>query len=139
MAHILPLCRVYRLYTLTCLNCMLTIEFDSFSLQPNTFQLVIAYDPSRYLTFLTYVYKTMRWDTESKVRRSMIGYFSYKYTQEESLQLAPSMKSTAFRLDTRTGNTGMEMLSFATTFLYFDLNHFRGSCLTSDVSRIDLY
>ena len=111
---------------LTCLNCTLATEFDDFSLQPNTFQLVIAYDPSRYLTFLTYVYKTMRWDTESKVRRSMIGYFSYKYTQEESLQLAPSMKSTAFRLDTRTGNTGMEMLSFATMFFDFDPNHFRG-------------
>ncbi|KAI0239923.1 Mucin-like protein [Lamellibrachia satsuma] len=76
--------------------------FDS----PNTFQLVIAYDPSRYQTFATYIYKDMGWDDEYKIRRSMIGYLSYKYTDEESLQLAPSMKSTAFRLNTRIGNTG---------------------------------
>ena len=81
-----------------------------FSLQPNTFQLVIAYDPSRYQTFAMYIYKDMGWDDEYMIRRSMIGHLSYKQYDEESLQLAPSMKSTAFRLHTRTGNTGVFLL-----------------------------
>ncbi|KAK2175059.1 hypothetical protein NP493_751g01026 [Ridgeia piscesae] len=74
--------------------------------RPNTFQLVVAYDPSRYQTFTQYVYVDMSWDHEYLVRRSMIGHLSYKQEQHESLQLAPSMKSTAFTLDTRYGNTG---------------------------------
>ncbi|KAI0237078.1 Mucin-like protein [Lamellibrachia satsuma] len=73
---------------------------------PNTFQLVIAYDPSRYQTFVMYVYKDMGWDNEITSRRIMLGYLSYRHAVEESLQLGPSMKSTAFRLHTRTGNTG---------------------------------
>ncbi|KAK2162840.1 hypothetical protein NP493_1501g01086 [Ridgeia piscesae] len=74
--------------------------------RPNTFQLVVAYDPSRYQTFTQYVYMDMGWDHEYLVRRSMIGHLSYKQEKHESLQLAPSMKSTAFTLDTRYGNTG---------------------------------
>ena len=81
--------------------------FLSLFLQPNTFQLVIAYDPSRYQTFGMYIYKDMGWDNWFTSRRSMIGYFSYKHSEKESLQLAPSMKPTAFRMDTRIGNTGM--------------------------------
>ena len=81
--------------------------FLSVFLQPNTFQLVIAYDASRYQTFAMYIYKDMGWDNRITTRRSMIGYLSYKYTEEESLQLAPSMKSTAFRLHTRIGNKGL--------------------------------
>ncbi|KAI0233186.1 Mucin-like protein [Lamellibrachia satsuma] len=77
-------------------------KYDS----PSTFQLVIAYDPSRYLTFVMYIYKDMGWDNEYKIRRSVIGYFSYKYKHQEALQLAASMKSTAFRLNTKIGNTG---------------------------------
>ncbi|KAK2158335.1 hypothetical protein NP493_1807g00024 [Ridgeia piscesae] len=73
---------------------------------PNTFQLVIAYDPSRYQTFAMYHYMDMGWDNEFTRRRSMIGYFSYKYSQEESRELAPSMKRTAFRMQYRRGNTG---------------------------------
>ncbi|KAK2165544.1 hypothetical protein NP493_1362g01015 [Ridgeia piscesae] len=73
---------------------------------PNTFQLVLAYDPSRFQTFIMYHYMDMGWDSERTLRRSMIGYFSYKYSQEESLQLAPSMKQTAFRMHNRKGNTG---------------------------------
>ncbi|KAI0231036.1 Mucin-like protein, partial [Lamellibrachia satsuma] len=79
------------------------LSYDS----PNTFQLVIAYDPSRYQTFATYIYKDIGWDNEYTIRHSMIGYFSYKYSVDESLQLAPSMKSTAFRLHTRIGNIGV--------------------------------
>ncbi|KAI0210407.1 Mucin-like protein [Lamellibrachia satsuma] len=73
---------------------------------PNTFQLVIAYDASRYQTFATYIYKDMGWDDKYTIRRSMIGYLSYKQNEENFKQLAPSMKSTAFRLHTRIGNTG---------------------------------
>ena len=80
--------------------------FLCFSPQSNTFQLVIAYDPSRYQTFAMYHYMDMGWDNEYMLRRSMIGFFSYKYTQEESLELAPSMKQTAFRMQYRRGNTG---------------------------------
>ena len=36
----------------------------------------------------------------------MIGYFAFKHDTPISLQLAPSMKTTAFRLHARTGNTG---------------------------------
>ncbi|KAK2160812.1 hypothetical protein NP493_1626g00009 [Ridgeia piscesae] len=72
----------------------------------NTFQLVIAYDPSRYQTFAMYHYMDMGWDNEYTRRRSMIGYFSYKYSQEESRELAPSMKRTAFRMQYQRGNTG---------------------------------
>ncbi|KAK2162836.1 hypothetical protein NP493_1501g01029 [Ridgeia piscesae] len=74
--------------------------------KPNTFQLVVAYDPSRYQTFTQYVYMDLGWNDFYLVRHSMIGHFSYKYEQEESLQLAPSMTSLAFSLDTRDGNTG---------------------------------
>ena len=81
--------------------------FLSFFLQPNTFQLVIAYDASRYQTFAMYIYEDMGWDNVFTLRRSMIGYFTYKHTKKESLQLAPSMKPTAFRMDTRIGNTGL--------------------------------
>ncbi|KAK2172014.1 hypothetical protein NP493_1002g01061 [Ridgeia piscesae] len=77
-------------------------DFDS----PNTFQLVIAYDPSRYQTFVMYIYKELGWDHQYFVRVSMIGYFSYKYTDENALQLAPSGKSTAFRMHERYGNKG---------------------------------
>ena len=77
--------------------------------QPNTFQLVIAYDPSRFQTFVMYHYMDMGWDNEITLRRSMIGYFSYKHGDETSLQLAPSMKSTAFRLNTRISNTGVQI------------------------------
>ena len=80
--------------------------FICFSPQPNTFQLVIAYDPSRFQTFVMYHYMDLGWDSERTLRRSMIGYFSYKYEQEDSLQLAPSMKQTAFRMQNRKGNTG---------------------------------
>ncbi|KAK2180866.1 hypothetical protein NP493_421g00002 [Ridgeia piscesae] len=73
---------------------------------PNTFQLVIAYDPSRYKTYVTYVYLEMGWDTEYTIRRCMIGYLAQKYTEEKTLQLAPSMKTTGFTLHTRLGNTG---------------------------------
>ncbi|KAK2166194.1 hypothetical protein NP493_1330g01003 [Ridgeia piscesae] len=67
--------------------------------------LVIAYDPSRYQTFAMYHYMDMGWDNEYTLRRSMIGYFSYRYSQERSRQLAPSMKRTAFRMQQRKGNT----------------------------------
>ena len=77
------------------------------SLQTNTFQLIIAYDPSRYQTHVMHIYMDMGWDNEYIERRSMIGYVALKSTEEKSLQLAPSMKSTAFRLGTRLGNTGM--------------------------------
>ncbi|KAI0225835.1 Mucin-like protein [Lamellibrachia satsuma] len=73
---------------------------------PNTFQLVIAYDPLRYQTFMMYVYKDMGWDHQYNVRNSMIGHLSLNQKDEKSLQLAPSMKSTAFLLDKQTGNTG---------------------------------
>ena len=59
-----------------------------------------------------YIYKDMGWDDEYMIRRSMIGHLSYKHNEEESLQLAPSMKSTAFRLHTRAGNTGLFLLYF---------------------------
>ena len=86
--------------------------------QPNTFQLVIAYDPSRYQTFTQYVYMDMGWDHVYMVRRSMIGHLSYKQAQEESLQLAPSMKSTAYTLNTRDGNTG-ECVLLYWLYLYY--------------------
>ncbi|KAI0221767.1 Dedicator of cytokinesis protein 1 [Lamellibrachia satsuma] len=75
-------------------------EYDS----PNTFQLIIAYDPSRYQTFAMFVYVDLGWNNDFLVRRNMIGYLSFK--DDETLQLAPSMKSTAFRLHTQIGNTG---------------------------------
>ena len=78
-----------------------------FSLQPNTFQLIIAYDPSRYQTYVLHIYLDMGWNNEYIERRSMIGYVSLKSMEEKSLHLAPSMKSTAFRLHSRFGNTGL--------------------------------
>ncbi|KAK2178079.1 hypothetical protein NP493_563g01019 [Ridgeia piscesae] len=74
--------------------------------KPNTFQLVVAYDPSRYQTFVMFIYKDLGWDTDVTLRRSMMGYFSHKYTEEEQNDLPSSMKSTAFRLHTKRGNTG---------------------------------
>ena len=82
------------------------LKFDDSSFQPNTFQLVIAYDPSRYKTYVTYHYLAMGWDNEYTLRRSMIGYLSQKYREKKTLQLAPSMKSTSFRLHKQLGNTG---------------------------------
>ena len=60
----------------------------------------------------------MGWDHEYLVRRSMIGHLSYKQQQQEPLQLAPSMKSTAFTLDTRDGNTG-ECVLLHLIYLYY--------------------
>ncbi|KAK2170811.1 hypothetical protein NP493_1138g00001 [Ridgeia piscesae] len=53
-----------------------------------------------------FIYMDMGWDTRFSTRRSMLGYFSYKHEQEEALQLAPSMKSTSFRMQNRIGNKG---------------------------------
>jgi len=86
---------------------LIIVCVSRFPLQPNTFQLVIAYDPSRYQTFAMYIYKNMGWDDKYTVRRSMIGYLQYKQNEERTTQLAPSMKSTAFRLHTKQGNTGV--------------------------------
>ena len=83
--------------------------FDTFFPQPNTFQLVIAYDPSRYQTFIMYIYMDMGWNSETNIRRSMMGYFSYKYTVEKKKDLPSSMKSTAFRLHRILGNTGKDL------------------------------
>ena len=82
------------------------VDIPVFSPQPNTYQLIIAYDASRYETFAMYHYMDMGWDNEYTLRRSMIGYLSYKDNQEQSRQLAPSMKRTAFRMQNRMGNTG---------------------------------
>ena len=79
--------------------------------QPNTFQLVIAYDPSRYQTFIENIYIDMRWDHTYLIRPSMIGHLSYKEDQHDKFQFAHSMKSTAFRLHQQPGNTG-EFLVF---------------------------
>ncbi|KAK2181108.1 hypothetical protein NP493_410g01020 [Ridgeia piscesae] len=81
-------------------------SYNRYRETPNTFQLVIAYDPSRYQTFVMFVYVDMGWDTWTLWRPSMIGYFAFKHDTPISLQLAPSMKTTAFRLHARTGNTG---------------------------------
>ncbi|KAK2190867.1 hypothetical protein NP493_66g06051 [Ridgeia piscesae] len=72
---------------------------------PNTFQLVIAYDPLRYQTFMMYVYEKMGWDNKYLIRPSSLGYISYR-TEENFLQLAPSNKSTAYNLHKKKGNTG---------------------------------
>ncbi|KAK2190852.1 hypothetical protein NP493_66g04024 [Ridgeia piscesae] len=72
---------------------------------PNTFQLVIAYDPLRYQTFMMYVYEKMGWDNEYLIRSSSLGYISYR-TEENILQLAPSNKSIAYNLHKKKGNTG---------------------------------
>ena len=74
--------------------------------QPNTFQLVVAYDPLRYQTFMMYVYPAMGWDVLYYLRPSSIGYMSYVRNEEKSLQLAPSMKASAFRLHDQVGNAG---------------------------------
>ena len=84
----------------------MVVYFNIFFLQPNTFQLVIAYDPLRYQTFMMYVYEKMSWDVFYYLRPSSIGYMSYVGNEEKSLQLAPSMKATAFRLHDQVGNTG---------------------------------
>ena len=102
-------------------------DVDALSLQPNTFQLVIAYDPSRYQTFVMYIYKELGWDHQYFVRDSMIGYFSYKYTDENALQLAPSGKSTAFRMHERYGNKG----EYICIFVYVSLSVF--SCVRLSV------
>ena len=102
-------------------------DADALSLQPNTFQLVIAYDPSRYQTFVMYIYKELGWDHQYFVRVSMIGYFSYKYTDENALQLAPSGKSTAFRMHERYGNKG----EYICLFVYVSLSVF--SCVRLSV------
>ncbi|KAK2167799.1 hypothetical protein NP493_1260g00002 [Ridgeia piscesae] len=72
----------------------------------NTFQLIIAYDPFRYQTYVMHIYLDMGWNNEYIDRRSMIGYVMLKSTEVKSQQLAASMKSTAFRLHSRRGNTG---------------------------------
>ncbi|KAK2190863.1 hypothetical protein NP493_66g06040 [Ridgeia piscesae] len=74
--------------------------------QPNTFQLVVAYDPLRYQTFIMYVYQAMGWDVLYYLRPSSIGYMSYVRKEDKSLQLAPSMRATAFRLHDQVGNIG---------------------------------
>ncbi|KAK2161673.1 hypothetical protein NP493_1565g00035 [Ridgeia piscesae] len=79
---------------------------DKARVKTNTFQLIIAYDPSRYQTYVMHIYLDMGWNNEYIKRRSMIGYVSLKSAEEKSLQLAPSMKSTAFRLHSRLGNIG---------------------------------
>ena len=90
---------------------ILVFKQFGFLLQTNTFQLIIAYDPSRYQTYVMHIYLDMGWNNEYIKRRSMIGYVSLKSAEEKSLQLAPSMKSTAFRLHSRLGNIGMSSVS----------------------------
>ncbi|KAK2152978.1 hypothetical protein NP493_2378g00005 [Ridgeia piscesae] len=93
----------YHIYDLTQPG---STSLEQARVMPNTFQLVIAYDPSRYQTFVMYIYKDMGWDNKFTLRRSMIGHFSYKYDEKKSLQLALSMTQMAFRLNKRIGNTG---------------------------------
>ncbi|KAK2173006.1 hypothetical protein NP493_911g00016 [Ridgeia piscesae] len=54
-----------------------------------------------------HIYLDMGWNNEYIDQRSMIGYLSLKSTEVNSLLVAPSLKSTAFRLDTLLGNTGV--------------------------------
>ena len=53
-----------------------------------------------------YVYQAMGWDVLYYLRPSSIGYMSYVRNEDKSLQLAPSMRATAFRLHDQVGNIG---------------------------------
>jgi len=80
-------------------------------LQPNTFQLVLISDASRWSTFVIHSYEKTGWDTALTTRDSMIGHYTTQYNAEHSDVLGVSGKPMSFRLASLKGNTG-EILAF---------------------------
>ena len=74
--------------------------------QPNTFQLVLISDASRWSTFVIFSYEKTGWDTVLTTRDSMIGYYATQYKAEHSEVLGVSGKRMSFRLASLKGNTG---------------------------------
>ena len=82
-------------------------EFKNiFYFQPNTFQLVIVYDASRWSTFVIFSYEKTGWDTAFTTRGSMIGYYVTQYGKENTEALGVSGKPISFRMALIKGNTG---------------------------------
>ena len=78
--------------------------------QPNTFQLVIISDASRWSTFVIFSYEKTGWDTVMTTRDSMIVYYTTQYGVKHSEALGVSGKSISFRMATLKGNTGESLL-----------------------------
>ncbi|KAK2157058.1 hypothetical protein NP493_1917g00000 [Ridgeia piscesae] len=73
---------------------------------PNTFQLVLISDASRWSTFVIFSYEKTGWDTALTTRDSMIGHYTTQYNAEHSDVLGVSGKPMSFRLASLKGNTG---------------------------------
>ncbi|KAI0230808.1 hypothetical protein LSAT2_018833 [Lamellibrachia satsuma] len=73
--------------------------------QPNTFQLVLIYDPARWITSVMFLYEKTGWDRYWMVRDSQIGFYVTENGREDSRALAQSGKSSAFEMAEIVGNT----------------------------------
>ena len=76
------------------------------SFQPNTFQLVLIYDPARWIMSVMYLYETTGWNRYWVVRDSQIGFYVTERGRDDSRALAQSGKSSAFEMAETVGNTG---------------------------------
>ncbi|KAI0221528.1 Mucin-like protein [Lamellibrachia satsuma] len=75
--------------------------------KPNTFQLVIIYDASRWSTFVMFSYEKTGWDTAFTTRDCMIGYYVTQYGNTNSEAVGVSRKPISFRMAALEGNTGL--------------------------------
>ena len=74
--------------------------------QPNTFQMVLIFDPARWITSVMFLYEKTGWDRYWMVRDSQIGFYVTQRNREDSRALAQSGKSSAFEMAESVGNTG---------------------------------
>ncbi|KAK2167442.1 hypothetical protein NP493_1275g00055 [Ridgeia piscesae] len=80
--------------------------YSSYYEQPNTFQMVLIFDPARWITSVMFLYEKTGWDRYWMVRDSQIGFYVTQRNREDSRALAQSGKSSAFEMAESVGNTG---------------------------------
>ncbi|KAK2167507.1 hypothetical protein NP493_1273g01022 [Ridgeia piscesae] len=80
--------------------------YSDFYEQPNTFQMVLIFDPARWITSVMFLYEKTGWDRYWMVRDSQIGFYVTRKYKEDSRALAQSGKSSAFEMAEIVGNTG---------------------------------
>ena len=76
-------------------------------LQPNTFQLVLIYDPGQWRLSAMFLYEKTGWDRYYMLRDSQIGFYARQSPMEETRTLAQSGRESAFEMAQIVGNTGM--------------------------------
>jgi len=78
--------------------------------QPNTFQLVLIYDPGQWHMSVMFLYEKTGWDRYWMVRDSLIGFCVTEKDQQQHRALAQSGKSSAFEMADVIGNTSKAIL-----------------------------